>query len=332
MNVRQVVWVLCVSVTALAVAAAFGARAIGNAFAIVSCSTVAPCDGGANSSSGNGVRGTSNSGIGVVGTSSTGPAGVFGSSPATIGVWGNGGKMATGVSGTSGQGVAVSGTTGGLVAINGSSTDASGGPANQGAVMGTGTAANGVYGNSTGRNAGYFENSTSGFFTLYAQATAMGGYPFEATAPGGSFYVDGSGNGYFTGSVQASAFTMAIRMRDGNHVGTYASQATRAQLEDVGTARIVGGRGVVQFDSAFARTIDFRAGYQVFLTPGGDNRGLYVALKSPGGFEVREAQGGRSTLPFDYRVVARPLGSSGERLPLIRPKSTSGLAKGRVPQ
>jgi hypothetical protein len=41
------------------------------------------------------------------------------------------------------------------------------------------------------------------------------------------------------------------------------------------------------------------------LTPEGDSRGLYIRKRSASGFEVREQQGGRSSLTFSYRVVAR---------------------------
>jgi hypothetical protein len=59
--------------------------------------------------------------------------------------------------------------------------------------------------------------------------------------------------------------------------------------------------------------IDLRDGYRVFVTPEGDSKGLYVA-KAAGGFFVREQQGGRSTLPFDYRIVAKPREENGTRL------------------
>jgi hypothetical protein len=55
---------------------------------------------------------------------------------------------------------------------------------------------------------------------------------------------------------------------------------------------------------SIARRISANRGYQVFLTPGGDTRGLYVAAKYTGGFTVREMQGGRSNIPFDYHVYA----------------------------
>jgi hypothetical protein len=41
---------------------------------------------------------------------------------------------------------------------------------------------------------------------------------------------------------------------------------------------------------------------------------LSIAILS--GFVVRESQGGRSTVGFDYRVVATPLGQTGRRIAL----------------
>jgi hypothetical protein len=70
----------------------------------------------------------------------------------------------------------------------------------------------------------------------------------------------------------------------------------------------------VALDPTFAASIDAGTVYRVFLTPGGDTRGLFVAAKTPRGFIVRETQGGRSTLSFDYRIVATALGQSGQRM------------------
>ena len=83
-------------------------------------------------------------------------------------------------------------------------------------------------------------------------------------------------------------------------------------IEDFGSGAIVNGSGSVHLDPAFAQTID-GGGYQVFLTADGDNRGLYVAQKTATGFVVRDTQGGRSSLAFDYRVVARQYGHAAER-------------------
>src|SRR5262249_45754570 len=87
--------------------------------------------------------------------------------------------------------------------------------------------------------------------------------------------------------------------------GTVSSAAAiRSAIEDSGTAHLVNGTANVYLSPSFARSIDPRFGYQVFLTPGGDTRGLYVAGKFARGFRVREVQGGRGSFDFDYHVYA----------------------------
>jgi hypothetical protein len=71
----------------------------------------------------------------------------------------------------------------------------------------------------------------------------------------------------------------------------------------------------VHLRRTFADSIELQADpYRVFLTPNGDSRGLYIAQKMTNGFVVRESERGRSTLDFDYRVVATSLGHAGERM------------------
>jgi hypothetical protein len=55
--------------------------------------------------------------------------------------------------------------------------------------------------------------------------------------------------------------------------------------------------------------------YYVFLTPLGDTRGLYVSAKTPSSFQVRENEGGRGRVAFDYRIIAHPLDAKSDRLP-----------------
>ncbi|MBD5656507.1 MAG: hypothetical protein IAI50_15195, partial [Candidatus Eremiobacteraeota bacterium] len=68
-----------------------------------------------------------------------------------------------------------------------------------------------------------------------------------------------------------------------------------------------------------ADTIDRRIAYHVFVTPEGDCNGLYVTQKTPNGFAVRELRGGHSSLSFEYRIVAKPLGEDGVRLAAAPP-------------
>ncbi|HEY6450409.1 MAG TPA: hypothetical protein VIX60_07000 [Candidatus Cybelea sp.] len=146
-------------------------------------------------------------------------------------------------------------------------------------------------------------------------------YTFGAGSTSGSFSVDASGNGVFDGSVTAfGGFSTSVRKRGGALVRASVPLAPRATIEDTGTARLTGGVGVVHLEPDFASTLDTGKGYQVFLTPDGDTRGLYVAAKYQGGFIVREAEHGRSSIYFDYRVVAQLAGSSDERFPAYHPR------------
>src|SRR5579863_3589889 len=92
----------------------------------------------------------------------------------------------------------------------------------------------------------------------------------------------------------------------GRHVLAFGSESTSAIIEDFGTAHVMRGVANVRIEAAFASTIERNSAYYVFLTPLGDTRGLYVTMKTPTGFQVHEAQGGRSNVGFDYRIVAHP--------------------------
>jgi hypothetical protein len=76
-----------------------------------------------------------------------------------------------------------------------------------------------------------------------------------------------------------------------------------------------GGLANVQIDAAFASVTDHRW-YYVFLTPLGDTSGLYVSIKTPTAFQVRETEHGHDTLSFDYRIVAHALDAKDARFPL----------------
>jgi hypothetical protein len=87
---------------------------------------------------------------------------------------------------------------------------------------------------------------------------------------------------------------------------------------------------VVELDPAFAALVDTED-YHVFLTPEGNSNGLYVSMRSPEEFEVREQGEGTSTVQFSYRLVARPKTVRAERLPpsSLLPKSLRPNLNGR---
>ncbi len=63
----------------------------------------------------------------------------------------------------------------------------------------------------------------------------------------------------------------------------------------------------------------------MFLTPRGDCRGLYVASQAASGFEVRELQGGTSTLGFTYRIMAHRKDLAAPRLERVTRPAPAAL-------
>ncbi|MBV9332865.1 MAG: hypothetical protein JO146_02575 [Candidatus Eremiobacteraeota bacterium] len=271
----------------------------------VTCNKTSACFDAVNSGTGSGLEGDdqyggSAAGYGVVGTSLDG-----------IGVYGAG-ENNGGVEGFSIDGF---GVQGGSSSGNGVAGIASSGNG----LYGQTASGYGVYGTaSAGFPGAFISTGTDTDSALVALADSPYSFPFYAVneVDGGYFYVDVSGDGYFSGGVYTQQSPMVEqRARDGGSTGTFTAQSTRATLEDTGTARMTDGEAAVRFDPAYARLLDFSHGYQVFLTPDGDTRGLYVAQKFEGGFMVREIERGRSSLYFDYRVVGHPYGATAQRLP-----------------
>lgn len=286
-------------------------------------------------SSNAGVRGTSTNGIGVSGVTGGDPSayngdvnlpGVQGSSfyPDNPGQYGALG-LTTLIYGTgfplqpfaeTGFGAYGTGTTG--VEGVGRSADLSG--------VST-TASFGVQG--FGQIGVYAESNGGGGQCCPAAVVAVqdtadcGGAPCDVmTAQGPSGEVmslDVNGNMILSGKLTQSGTPTSIRRGTaGAQVVTYSTQQAVPSLEDFGQGRIVNGEGFVSIAADFASVIDRQANYLVFLTPNADNRGLYVASKSLAGFVVRESQNGRSSLTFDYRIVARPANERGARLPAAK--------------
>jgi hypothetical protein len=118
---------------------------------------------------------------------------------------------------------------------------------------------------------------------------------------------------------------------DGRKVTAYASVGSSPQIDDVGDGRLANGTAYVRLDPTFARTIAQDRPYHVFLTPDGNSHGLYVTQKTPVGFVVHENENGRSTLDFEYRIVAAPLGDRGEHLPAYVAPQRQHSSRGAMP-
>jgi hypothetical protein len=279
------------------------------------CSGSTACLTENNTGSGSAILGMSLSGTTIEANATTGTA-LYGSSTGTNSATvGTNSSSGTGVYGYSKSGYGINGQSHANIAIEGYSAESDG-------VYGqSGGGSSGVYGYSSAGAGGAFE-SDSYSPALYAQNDGEYGPSLlvenSVSVGHGSFEVDYAGDGIFHGWVKATGYYTDQRAHGGTQVEAFSPESTRATIEDTGTARLMNGEGAVRFDSAFAGTIDAARGYQVLLTPNGETRGwLYVAAKYEGGFIVREAEQGRSSIYFDYRVVAHPYGASDARLPQL---------------
>ena len=272
---------------------------------VFSCSSGTACiEGNSTGSSTWGVYGTATTSDGVHGVTSAtnGNSGTSGIITATTG-------SAHGVYGRSSNGQGVYGTSS---SDNGVEGHSSGGGASGVAGIQRGTSSgsgDGVYSESA--------DTTNLYEALEAKADSTNTYIFEGynASTDGLCTIDYNATLACTGG----AIMKNVRTRhvnaNGEHVLAYAAESASATIEDVGTARMVGGVANVSIDPAFAAVMDHKW-YYVFLTPLGDTRGLYVSSKTATAFTVRESEGGRSRLEFDYRIVAHPLDAKNDRLPL----------------
>jgi hypothetical protein len=286
-----------------------------------------------------GVLGSSYVGIGVSGNSMTN-AGIQGNSVSFDGVVGRTHYNATGaggragVLGTSPSGTAVAGQSDAGYGVSGTSNDNVG-------ILGQSTSGTGVYGQSLENGPGVYGVSGSsygvGAFSFNGEAALLAvdnntnGVAMLGEAPTGAQLFDGynpdsgdvvsidaSGNMILAGSLtQNGSPLVRTAGSHGEEVATFGERSSSATVEDMGEARLVAGHAFVPLDKTFASVIDKAVKYLVFLTPEGDNRGLYASGYSAAGFSVTESGGGRSTLAFDYRVVAKPYDAGSARLPAM---------------
>jgi hypothetical protein len=112
-----------------------------------------------------------------------------------------------------------------------------------------------------------------------------------------------------------------VEISNGRKVLLYGVGATEIWFEDFGSGVLAAGTATVPLDPVFAETANADMQYYVFLTPRGDCEGLYLATQSPTGFEVRELRGGKSDVPFDYRIVAHRKGWEDVRLTDVSDRS-----------
>jgi hypothetical protein len=257
-----------------------------------------------------GVWGDASTHVGTIGTSdqyagvqgqSTNSFGVQGISPNYVGMIGVGGSSDPGIftnSNIAGHKIGVWGD------VSGNPTVGAGYDSAAIAIVGTANFGRGAY---FQNNADYvtvsaYNYDTGDFETLFKT--------FKAATPDGICGFGSGGNLTCTGQVK----TLASVSNGARTVETYSMQSPENWMEDFGSGDLRNGSATVTIDPSFADTVTASTDYHVFLTPNGDSKGLYIASKTATSFVVRESGSGRSTLAFDYRIVAKRRGLEAQRM------------------
>jgi hypothetical protein len=351
--VKRLSWLLLLFIPALAVislsmGAAHGQHSVAQLAPDPTCSGSSPCIEYQNTGTGQGLEGVGKSAAGLVGESTSGN-GVYGTSTSGNGVLGRLGSASgisspgAGVRGDSLNYFGVTGTSVKSSGVLGVSTNEFGVDAvstNGIGVWGVSTNSIGVEGSSSnfvGVDAvGGFDNETKGLdypalsivgdTSCTTSPCSIENYLIEACPSGtanpcdsnNSVFVldqngdiDISGDIYTAGSCSSGCIAhnsvkQAVRF--------YTPRESLPTVEDFGEAQLTAGHAFVRIDPAFADTIDQQSNYLVFITPEGDSNVLFVSQKSGSGFAVTESRGGRDSIAFQYRIVAKPYGENAPRL------------------
>ena len=160
----------------------------------------------------------------------------------------------------------------------------------------------GVIGTIDSGIAGLFANNSGVDEALEALNYNSNGFPLAVYNVYHSSYctVDSAGD------LNCSGTKNAIVPLDGGtrKVAMSAIEAPQNWFEDAGSAKLTNGSAIVPLDPDYMQTVNTEKEYQVFLTPYGDCKGLYVTNRTARSFEVHELGGGTASLSFGYRIMA----------------------------
>ncbi|MBN1424911.1 hypothetical protein JXA88_10175 [Candidatus Fermentibacteria bacterium] len=153
-----------------------------------------------------------------------------------------------------------------------------------------------------GRGVQGYGGSTSG--------TAYGLYGI-AGFPSGSSRV----GVYYSGGLAGTGTKSCVVKTSKGPTMYYCQESPECWFEDFGDGRLSIGRAHIELDPVFLETVTISEVHpmRVFVELGGDCEGVYVERRLTG-FDVKELRGGRSDVPFTYRVVAKRRDFESDRL------------------
>ena len=157
----------------------------------------------------------------------------------------------------------------------------------------------GYNGSSGGRGVyGYVDSESGNTYGVYGQSDSPSGYGV-----------------YYSGGIGGSGLMRTVVLTSQGPTGLDAVSAAGSWVEDFGEGHLLNGHAHIDLDPIYLQTvtIDETNPMKVFVQLKGDCFGVYVD-DGQSGFDVFELQGGTSSVPFTYRVVAKRAGFEENRL------------------
>ncbi|RFN58757.1 hypothetical protein [Marixanthomonas ophiurae] len=146
---------------------------------------------------------------------------------------------------------------------------------------------------------GYFSGGNEGIIATPTYAYV--GLRYNPNGNGGSngatidYKIVGTGN-------------VSTLVKDANNTPRvlFAPEAPEVVFQDYGVGQLQNGQAQIKLDPILQKAIfvDSQNPLKVFVTLEGDCNGVYVTNKSSEGFTVKELQGGTSSVPFSWQIVA----------------------------
>ncbi|RIK42413.1 MAG: hypothetical protein DCC55_08930 [Chloroflexi bacterium] len=136
------------------------------------------------------------------------------------------------------------------------------------------------------------------------------------------FSLSEAGNLFVRGNFMASGSKNAVVSTSDGERLLYAEEAAEVWFTDYGFGRLNQGVALIPVEPIFAQTVNLSQPYHVFVQAYG-NAELYVANRTPTGFEVRLREGDPNA-EFSYRIAAKRLGYEAQRLQLTTPPTEMG--------
>ena len=119
---------------------------------------------------------------------------------------------------------------------------------------------------------------------------------------------------------------VAVRFPDNSYRRLCSIESPDCWFEDFGEGRLVKGKAEIKIDPDFAKTVNLKTRYHVFVTPHSTKiSGLAVVERLHGSFRVEEFAGGSGT--FSFRVVAKRADVRVRRLERVKMPATSAVLK-----